>query len=190
VEDYADWLQSYIRQKGYGNVVLVGHSLGGAIILMYALKYPQHLNGLVLIGTGAKLRVRPDFISELERAQEDESLWCKGLEESYRLVNPEARAGVMKRRITVGPRIQLNDMLCCNRFDIMDRVGDIKLPALVLCGTEDEQAPVKFAHYLATNIEGAEEVVIDGATHQVALEKPSEVNEAIERFITRIKQGG
>jgi len=41
VEEYADWLKEYIRGKGYSDVVLVGHSFGGAIALMYALNTPR-----------------------------------------------------------------------------------------------------------------------------------------------------
>src|SRR3989304_5002368 len=38
-----------------GARVLVGHSLGGAIALQYALAAPVHLAGLILLGTGARL---------------------------------------------------------------------------------------------------------------------------------------
>ena len=43
--------------------------------------------------------------------------------------------------------------------------------------------PVKYTKYLANRIEGATEVIIDEASHWVHIEKPNEVNQAIERFL-------
>ena len=65
----------------------------------------------------------------------------------------------------------------------MDKVHDIKLPTLVICGSEDEMTPVKYNKYLAEKIPAATQVIIEGATHPVHMEKPKEVNQAIEGFI-------
>jgi len=80
----------------------------------------------------------------------------------------------------------LNDMLCCDKFDIMDRVHEIKLPALALCGSEDIMTPPKYTKYLADNIEGARGVIIEGGTHMVFAEKPDEVNQAIADFLSSL----
>ena len=83
----------------------------------------------------------------------------------------------------IGPAVMLSDLLCCDKFDIMDRVHNIKLPTLVICGSEDEMTSVKYTEYLADKIEGAIKVIVDGATHAVARERPKEVNQAIESFL-------
>ncbi|MCK4964895.1 MAG: alpha/beta hydrolase, partial [Dehalococcoidia bacterium] len=59
VDGYVEWLRGYVQDRGYSDVVLVGHSLGSAIAQLYALKYPEDLKGLILIGGGARLRVHP-----------------------------------------------------------------------------------------------------------------------------------
>lgn len=46
--------------------------------------------------------------------------------------------------------------------------------------------PVKYYQYLVTRIEGAKLVIVQGATHMVPLEKPAEVNKAIEEFVKGI----
>ena len=116
----------------------------------------------------------------------NDDAWRKSLEESSTITDPKMRQAMIGSRIRIGPAVQLNDMLCCDKFDIMDRVQAIKLPTLVLCGTEDEMTPVKYTRFLADKIEGATEVVIDGATHLVFVEKPKEVNQAIERFLSSL----
>ena len=68
IDDYVEWLRGYVQERTYRDVVLVGHSLGGAIAFLYALKYPDDLEGIVSVGSGARLRVHPMFLEELEKA--------------------------------------------------------------------------------------------------------------------------
>lgn len=185
IDDYVEWLRDYIHQQGYQDVVLAGHSLGGAVAQLYGLKYPDQLKALILIGTGARLRVRPDILDGLRNMIGNQDAWRKNIGDPSSLTDPILRQAA-EARLRIGPAVRLNDMLCCDKFDIMDKVQEIKLPTLVLCGTEDEMTPVKYTRYLADRIEGATEVVIDGATHMVIMEKPREVNQAIEKFLATL----
>ena len=108
------------------------------------------------------------------------------MEERHRATVPEIRQIVIEERVQIGPAVMLNDLLCCDKFDIMDRVHTIKLPTLVICGSEDEVVPVKYAHYLASEIEGASKVVVNGAGHWVHAEKPKLVNQAIDSFLASL----
>ena len=183
IDDYVEWLRDYIHQHHYQGVVLVGHSMGGAIVQLYGLKYPEEVKGLVLIGTGARLRVLPAFLAALEGMVADEVAWRKYLEDEYSLIDPEVRQALLAEGVHIGPAVTLNDFLCCDKFDIMEEVHTIKLPTLVICGSQDDKTPVKYTKYLASRIEGATQVVIEGTSHFVHLEKPREVNQAIEEFL-------
>jgi len=57
IEDYARVVGGFISAAGLGRVVLGGHSMGGGIAQTVALEHPELLAGLVLVGTGARLRV-------------------------------------------------------------------------------------------------------------------------------------
>ena len=59
IEGYLEWVRGFITARRYKDVVLCGHSMGGAITLLYALQYPQELKAIILLGTGARLRVHP-----------------------------------------------------------------------------------------------------------------------------------
>ena len=186
VEAYVEWLKGYIDEKGYRDVVLAGHSLGGAVAQLYALTYPEDMAGLILIGSGARLRVHPMYLEGLEKAKEDPASFVQAHEEGWKDLAPEVRDLLRERASQIGPAVTLSDMQCCDRFDIMDRVHEIKLPTLALCGTEDVMTPPKYAKYVADRIEGARQVIIEGGTHSVALEKPDEVNKAVEDFLATI----
>jgi len=186
LDDYVQWLHDYIHQQHYQDVVLAGHSMGGAVAQLYGLKYSGEVKALVLIGTGASLRVPPDFLKAIEEMVTNEAAWTKYLEERHRATAPEIRQIIIEERIRIGPAVTVNDLLCCDKFDIMDRVHNIKLPTLVICGSEDEVVPVKYTHYLASKIEGAWEVIVNEAGHWVQAEKPKQVNQAIDSFLASL----
>ncbi len=185
MDGYVEWLRGYIHGRGYKDVVLAGHSLGGGIALLYGLKYPEDLKGLIIIGSGARLRVHPMFLGALEEAIKTGSM-PEGFPDMSESLPPEVRDVVREKMRAIGPAVQLNDLLCCDKFDIMDRVHEIRLPTLALCGTQDEMTPVKYTKYLADKIQGARAVIIEGATHGVFVEKPDEVNKAIEEFLNSL----
>jgi len=187
VDDYTDWLHQYILARGYSELILVGHSMGGAVAQTYALSYPEGVKGLVLIGTGARLRVSPEFLRLLDGGSSHSPDWFKDfIEPLYSRVAPDFRKVVIEKVIEVGAGVQLNDFRCCDKFDIMDKIYQIKTPTLVICGSEDEMTPVKYSQYLATKIDGARLVIIEGGTHLAFMEKPDEVNQAIEEFLENL----
>ena len=184
VEECAEWLNKYIEGKGYKDVVLTGHSFGGAIALMYALRYPQELKGAIVIGSGARLRVHPIFLAPCEEAiKGNPQKWYELVEEMYRLTPEDYKREMVEKQKTIGPAVMLNDFLCCDKFDIMDRVHEIKVPTLIMCGESDVMTPVKFADYLGAKITDSNVVIIPQATHLVFAEKPEAVNKAIEDFL-------
>ncbi|MDP2919718.1 MAG: alpha/beta hydrolase, partial [Dehalococcoidia bacterium] len=179
---YTEWVHDYIHGKGYQDVVLGGHSLGGGIAQQYALEYGNELKGLVLIGTGARLRVRPDILETVKGMIGDDVAWRRYIESTPLSPDP-ALTEIREMRIKIGPAVLLSDFLCCDKFDIMTRVQDITVPTLIICGTEDIMTPPKYSQFLAAKIPGAKYVLIEGASHSIALEKPEEVNRVIRELM-------
>jgi len=187
VEECADWLKKYIEGMGHTNVILAGHSLGGAITLMYALKYPRELKGIIVISSGARLRVHPKILTSCEEAiKGNPGQWYQMIEEIYRFTPDDYRAEIMEKQKAIGPAVMLNDFLACDRFDLMDRVNQIRLPALIVCGELDTLTPVKYSKYLAARIASSKLVIIPQATHFALAEKPDAVNKAIDDFVAGI----
>jgi pimeloyl-ACP methyl ester carboxylesterase len=184
IYEYVEWLHQYIQRKGYSEIVVAGHSMGGAVAQMYALSYPQNVKAVILVDTGARLRVKPDFLKLLEQGIGAPSEWLKKIVElSYTRVDPEVREKVINKMLEVGTAVQLNDFRYCDKFDIMQRVNQIAVPTLVICGSKDDMTPVKYSQYLVDKIRGARLVIVEGGMHYCHLEKPAEVNRAIEEFL-------
>ncbi|MDD5311734.1 MAG: alpha/beta hydrolase [Dehalococcoidia bacterium] len=190
VEEYVDWLHEYIRNKGYKDAVLAGHSLGGGIVLAYALKYPQDLKGIITVGSGARLRVMPALLEAIRDKLDDTQGWLNELVVPlYATIDVSIRDMMLAKLAAIGPAAQLNDFLCCDKFDIMQHVSLIKVPALAIVGDNDTMTPVKYSQYLVKNMPDCRMTLVEGATHLAFLEKPGEVNRAIQKFLKEIESG-
>lgn len=187
VEGYLEWVRGFIRARRYKNVVLCGHSMGGAIAMRYALKYPEELRGLILLGTGARLRVHPHYLQRCRDADGDKTPWLEQHLDYYQGVNEEVYPVLRQRAAEVGPEVELNDLMACDNFDMMDSVNKIKLPTRVICGSDDVMTPVKYSEYLTNNIEDATQAIIPGGSHFAHMEKYQKVNEEIEDFLETFK---
>lgn len=159
-------------------VVLIGHSLGGAMALEIALLEPPEVRALVLISTGAKLRVREEIFG----AVRDGAL----------LFDPYAPELAAKERAyftaleaSVPTEAALLDWISADGFDRMKEVRTITLPAFVLAGEDDAMTPPKYARYLAETMQSAELHIVKGAAHMMAAERPREIGILIEAFLTR-----
>ena len=182
VRAYAKHLLHLLRGLPGDMFCLFGHSLGGAIVQEFTLLYPQYVEALVLVGTGARLRVLPEILEGIqERFEETVRMIC-----DYAFSKKTSRDMIEKgieTMLRARPAVLYGDFAACNRFDIMDRVGTIRVPTLVVCGGDDFMTPPKYAQFLAEKIEGARVEVIDNAGHMVMIEKPHEFNSRVMEFL-------
>jgi pimeloyl-ACP methyl ester carboxylesterase len=77
------------------------------------------------------------------------------------------------------------DFVSCDAFDVMDQLGRIETPSLVMCGTQDQLTPAKYAVYLRDGIVGARLTLVEGAGHMVMVEQPATVVRALTEFLER-----
>lgn len=189
IEDYAGWLKGYAYAREVVPLVLAGHSMGGAICQWLALHYPEMLRGLVLVSTGARLRVAPQIFQALEGDYEKAVDFM--LDFSFGpQASPALRQEVKRLRLRVPQEVVKGDFQACDRFDVMDRLQGLRLPTLIICGTEDQLTPVKYAQYLHSQIPGSRLELVPGAGHNVMLERPQEFNRALEGFLAELETEG
>lgn len=178
----ADWLAEFVKELGLRKFILAGHSMGGAIALQAALNEVPGIEALVLIASGAKLKVAPEIVAGIENRFRD---FAPELVD--RMLSPETsadlREDVLQDVLSTRPETYLADFRACTGFDVMSRVGVIRLPALVVNGSEDTLTPLKYGEYLAENIPGAVLKILHGTGHLPILERPNELVAVITAFI-------
>ena len=178
ISNYAAFVIGFMEALGLSKAVIGGHSMGGAIAQQMALDYPQHISGLFLVGTGARLRILPAILEgTLSSFEQTVELIC-GYAYSLRAPRELVRQG-QSQMLQLSPQTVHGDLLACNAFDVMDRLGEIHCPTLIICGTDDALTPVKYSSFLAERIEGARLGIVAGAGHMVMLENPDRVAQAI-----------
>lgn len=168
-----------------GTVLLVGHSLGAAVALEYALTGSSRLVGLVLVGAAASLRVRPDWLARL-RAQ-DETVLPELVDAFFAADAPaRLRDKTLRQLQALDPAVVLADFEAAEGFDARRRLGGVLVPTLVVCGTLDQMTPARRAEALHAALPRSELVLIEGRGHMVMLEDPQAVNRAIRDFCSRL----
>jgi len=182
IAEYAAFLAGLLGGLRIRRAVIAGHSMGGAIAQQFGLTYPARTAALILIATGARLRVAPQILqlteSDLPAAADLVSSlqWGPG--------TPEQIVRLGKQQLLANrPDVIHGDYRACDAFDVIDRLDGIRAPTLVVGGTADQLTPPKYAAFLAERIAGAQLALVDGAGHMVMLEREEAVARAVEQFL-------
>lgn len=180
-------------KHGVGAGVIAGHSMGGAVALMLALERPERVKALVLVATGAKMRMHPAFIEEAKRRAEafgssiPEATHIVPVEQMLSAATAPETISWLKERIgKASAQATYADFLANDRFDVMNRLGEIKAPTLVIGGGDDRMTPPKFSQYLADNIPGAQLEILSNVGHYPMVEQAELFNRSLERFLQTI----
>ncbi len=182
-----DSVHSYLRDihevvSKFDLPILAGHSMGGALTQLYALAHPENLSGIILVGTGAKLRVTPVVFDLLENNFEG-YIEAAGSFMFHENTSKEV-IEASKHEIRKCPaHIISRDFELCNNFDIMDKVSQIELPTLIIVGDGDAMTPIKYSTFLHDKIKGSAMHVIETAGHSVMLEHFGIFNEYISDWV-------
>ena len=191
IDEYAGALIPFLEEiharlpEGPGpppGLFLAGHSMGGAITLAIALRRPDLLSGIALLGSGARLGVSPKIFEGLEAdpagTQRMIAQWSFAEGTAAEMIDRTVRdlAGTPAARL-------LADFRACNAFDVRERLAEVRTPALVLCGSEDRMTPPKSSAFLAERLPHAALEIIERAGHSAMIESAQVVSSALARFI-------
>jgi pimeloyl-ACP methyl ester carboxylesterase len=185
ISEYAQWLVDTMKTIFDHPIFLMGHSMGGAIVQEVAITSPHILEGIVLVGTGARLKVAPMFLDGLLNNFEEILETLISYAYSSRTDKSIIEEGLRMMKAS-GSRVVYNDFLACDRFDTRQELAQIHLPCLVLCGSEDKLAPAKLSEALREGIEGSVLKMVPNAGHTVMIERYKEMNQAVQEFILGI----
>jgi len=163
--------------------VVIGHSYGGAVAIECALA--GTVDALVLVATGARLRVRPDILTTYEAAARDGSGPPRGLPWTPDLA-PEVGNALDRAFARVPVASSYADWCAANDFDRMSALETIRAPTFVLSGDQDPFTPMKYGEFLAKHIPGASIERIAGGSHMAVVERAPDVAESIARFVAHL----
>lgn len=198
------------RHLGFEKWAILGHSFGGQVALEYALRYPDRVSGLVLLDTGADSRWArenaPRLLAQRGYSPAKVELvrrWFHGeftpreyfaiflqISSAYM---PNSGWPTLARAMATGgwrTRMRAEPLIFNGRqlsvdWSVVDRLGEIVAPTLVMAGREDFVFPPECQHELADGIPGSQLVLIDRAGHSPQDEQPTEVIRTLRAFLSR-----
>src|SRR6266513_465 len=168
-------------------------SQGGFISLRFALRYPDRTAGLVLIDTQSG-QEDPDKAQQYDVMHD---VWT-GSGPSDQLLDmvaaiivgnkrPESATWIAKWRSLDPAKLTYIYRTLMDRDDITGRLGEIRVPAVVIHGTEDVAIDISMAEKLCANLSACRGLVrVEGAGHSSNITHPEPVNKAIEEFLASI----
>jgi proline-specific peptidase len=203
-----------LRQSlGFEKWAVLGHSFGGNVALEYALRYPQNLTHLLLMDTGADIRWPQENASQVlaKRGFSPEvvtltSRWFNGQIEPNKMFSslmklskaydpymslwqalPMLISGIRTKLQPEAYIFGFSQML--KGWSVMDRLGEIKVPTLVMAGRDDFVFPPESQEELAAGIPNARLVLIDHAGHNPHDEQPTATFKAVRGFFLATTAG-
>jgi pimeloyl-ACP methyl ester carboxylesterase len=187
--DAANDAVGLLDHLGIAKAHFVGLSQGGFLTLRAALLHPQRVQTLVVIDTAAGVD-GPEVIAGYRAMQKR---WVEeGPIGEVAKINAElifgegydARSWIAKWQ---GKPPSWHDTAwntVVGRDDIRGRLKDIRCPALVINGSEDQAFTVEIARDIAGNLGNAKDVVvIEGAFHCPVVTHPEAVNRTLRPFL-------
>jgi len=163
--------------------VLVGNSLGGAVVFEVLLSELFDPTAAVFVGTGAKLGVderlrtllSDDFEAAVEQLHQPSMLFARADERTL-----ERSKAAMR---DAGQRVTRRDFLTYHHFDVRDRLDAVDIPSLAIVGEHDRLTPPAYHEYLAENLHDCEYVCLEDGGHLVMLEQHEAFNAALSEFL-------
>ncbi len=186
IEAYADDIMAFTEKMEIEKAVIVGHSMGGAIAQEIALRKPENMAGIILIGTGAKMPVT-DLILDGLLTDFPKTVRLITKFAWYREAAANFTAVAIQHMLDTLPEVVHGDFYACNQFDYRNQLAEMALPTLVIGAEDDKMMPLKNSQFLADNIPNAELVVIKDAGHYMMVEKTSKVSKAIVIFLNGLE---
>ena len=206
--DYAHYmdLRGLLDHLHVSQAHLCGVSMGGTTAIDLTISDPKMVKSLIVVGSSASgftpqqtaeeiataeaINTQWDALYEagkLEEASELEmQLWVDGPRDRAQ-VNQAVRALVNDMNLKAMRKYNSKTTYKKLEPPAVDRLGEINVPTLIMVGGLDTSNALKSATYLATNIRGAEKVVMDGLTHVPNMEEPEKFNRIVIDFLANVR---
>lgn len=187
VTGLVDYVADFVDHKGYGQVNVLGNSLGGHIALLYVLARPEKVNSLILTGSsglfesamGTSFPKRGDYEFIKNKTADtfyDPSVATKELvDEVFDIVNDRNKA----IRIIATAKSAI-------RHNIGDKLHQINIPTLLVWGQQDQVTPAFVGEKFHELIENSKLIIFENCGHAPMMEHPIDFNRHLEEFLGEV----
>ncbi len=185
VDGYACWLNRFAAVLDLDSFVLIGHSLGGAVVQQYACLHPAKVKGLVLAATGRRFVLSRNYVAALGLEREGGEIEPEVIMQAEKLLS-NLYGSDFEALAKNGLEVLHADIVAAGRFDGTGLADTITMPSLVIAGSRDVIMPPERSRELADYLPDSRFVLIEGAGHTVMLDDKKEFNAAVKDFMDTV----
>jgi aminoacrylate hydrolase len=195
IAQHAADMAALIAYLGTGPAHLVGSSTGGAIAQLMALDHAAEVRSVTMASSFARTDdyMRRQFALRRQLMAEADMRTAYGcgalflFSPHYAAENPQRVAAWIDRVAALPPErdIALTRIDMIMAHDVFARLGDIRKPVLVICGSDDFCTPLHMSEDIAQAIPGAELLVLAGGGHFIYVEQEQAFFDAVRALIGR-----
>jgi len=184
-DDYAGTILAALTELGIDRAHVCGLSLGGVVAIAMHAAWPKRIASLILADTFAE---HPDGHAIYERgvaASSDLRALAENRVDALlaQPADPKVRSEVIETMARIEPAAYRIGARAVWLAEQSRRAAAIRVPTLVLCGSEDHITPPALSRSLARLIPGALYESVEGAGHIANLEKPDTFNALVGAFV-------
>jgi 3-oxoadipate enol-lactonase len=187
--EHANDLAGLLDSLRWGPAILCGLSIGGMIAMAAAVRRPDLVQGLVLADTADLIGPREFWDTRISQVRADgleplaETVMERWFGSSYRREQPVAVRGWTALLARAPVNGYLGSCAALRDADLGGLLGNIRVPAVCICGSEDQSTPTSAVRRLAERLPDATYREIAGAGHLAPVERPDEFASILLRFL-------
>lgn len=186
VEEYTLWLEKFIAALGIVNPVLLGHSFGGRVGILYSSRHHDVKQLILVDAAGIKPKRPLSYYYKVYSFKAAKKIW------ELLLGKEKAKARIERMRASRGSSDYSNSSPMMRAIlskvvneDLTDRLSYIKAPTLLMWGENDTATPISDAKIMESRIPDAGLVNFPGCGHYSFLDNPYLFRSVLRSFINR-----
>ncbi|MEH7344749.1 alpha/beta hydrolase [Bacillus sp. JJ1532] len=188
IEKFSEDLRKLMESLNITSAVLVGLSMGGAIVQRFALDHPNLVRALILVGTTAyglgPMVQAKNVINRIDEIGIEEAS-KEVIRHSFSSTTSQSVVKWAENEVIKTPKhVAKQAIRSLDSFDVRQEIHSLNIPTMIIVGEEDDITPVKESEYLYDNIKGSELYIISKAAHFPMLEQPFEFNSHMLKFLS------
>ncbi|MFN4154159.1 MAG: alpha/beta fold hydrolase [Paracoccaceae bacterium] len=176
-----------------GDLIIIAHSMGGRVAMEMGRQAPERIRAMVLCSTAAEPAAPDEATKRYARIAEANAgmaayavHWAPKVLSKSGAQNPELLATIRRMVEDCPPEVHARQNLALlYRPDALAYLPELAFPALLVTGDEDHLSTVPVHAEIATALPNAESHVVPGGGHLLTFEKPAEVAQIIDHWLTR-----
>ncbi|MBU0926183.1 MAG: alpha/beta fold hydrolase [Spirochaetes bacterium] len=186
IDAYADSLAGFIGALGLDKPVVVGHSLGGAVVMAMAARNPSLASALVLVDGAAPsgLKTPEEHYPYIELYRTNKAMMRQALGAvTPTMKDDDFLDALTDDAMTMAGHAFAGNARALARFDYSGMAGDFKGPVLVVWGRKDVIITEAMARETAAAYADSRLEILDGVGHSPMVEDPESFKRLLLDFI-------